>query len=213
MAEQKLFAHFKTDGAGSFAATFSRFGLVDSDGDVTLASAIPIGREVPISAWGHGSWQPGAQSLPIGRGVIRADTTRAWVEGDFFLDTTSGRDTYLVIKHLGSLQQWSYGFRALDVSVEPGELQIYGANARRILKGLDVFEASPVLVGAGVRTTTDSVKDSGLVHDPALAAIAARVRDATTDHELHAAYRRTLLRTLRHSPLSTRDLDELLSST
>lgn len=61
------------NGDGQLVATFSRFDVVDRDGDVTLASAIPRGAEVLLGSWNHSSVTGSA--LPIGKGRIVNDGT------------------------------------------------------------------------------------------------------------------------------------------
>ena len=64
-------------------------------------------------------------------------------------------ETYKTVKNLGDLQEWSYGFKVLDDEI--GEFQ---GKQVRILKKLDVYEVSPVLIGAGVGTGTTSLKSA-----------------------------------------------------
>jgi HK97 family phage prohead protease len=135
---------------GSFVATFATLNVIDKDRDVTLPGAFEDGAPVRISAWGH-NWG----ALPVGKGVIHADDERAWVEGQFFLDTAHGKDTYLTVKALGDLQEWSYGYDILDAA--PG--QVEGQDVQ-LLRGLKVHEVSPVLIGAGVDTRTDQIKSA-----------------------------------------------------
>jgi HK97 family phage prohead protease len=132
---------------GEFRATFATLNVVDRDGDVTSPGAFTE-QPVKIASWGH-QWT----QLPVGLGTIRADSERAWVDGQFFLDTTPGRDTYTTVKRLGGLQEWSYGFEILDATFG----QFDGKDVR-FLKRLNVFEVSPVLLGAGIGTRTDSIK-------------------------------------------------------
>lgn len=138
------------DGApeGAFTATFATLGVVDRDGDLTIPGAFREGQEVRITQWAH-NWG----ALPAGRGVIHADATRAWVDGQFFLDTEHGQQTYLTVKNLGELQEWSYGFDIKEWSI--GEFE---GQQVRFLRSLDVFEVSPVLLGAGLDTGTDDIK-------------------------------------------------------
>lgn len=133
---------------GSFEATFATLGVIDKDGDVTVSGAFQDGQEVRISAWGH-NWG----ALPVGKGTIHADDTRAWVDGQFFLDTEAGLETYKTVKGLSSLQEWSYGFEVKDQSF--GEFE---GRQVRFLRALDVFEVSPVMIGAGIDTGTDIIK-------------------------------------------------------
>jgi hypothetical protein len=78
MPERKglLAFEFKAEKEGSFRATFSRFNVVDRDGDVTMPDAFEKGQEVRIAQWGH-NW--GAPA--IGKGAIDFDEERAWVDG------------------------------------------------------------------------------------------------------------------------------------
>lgn len=138
---------------GSFEATFATLGVIDKDGDVTVTGAFQDGQEVRISAWGH-NWG----ALPVGKGVIHADEQRAWVDGQFFLELPAGKDTYQTVKLLGELQEWSYGFEIKDQSF--GEFE---GRQVRFLRGLDVFEVSPVMIGAGVDTGTDLIKTGAKV--------------------------------------------------
>jgi HK97 family phage prohead protease len=140
----------KEDGPeGSFQAIFSTFNVIDHDRDVTLPGAFTDGQEVRISSWGH-KWH----DLPVGRGVIRADEVKAWVDGQFFLDTEGGAETYKTVKNLGNLQEWSYGFDILEVGFGKWEDQ----ENIRFLRKLDVFEVSPVMLGAGIGTQTTAIK-------------------------------------------------------
>lgn len=138
---------------GVVAAVFSTFGVIDSDGDVTRPGAFEDGAPVRISAYGHGSW---AGALPVGKGTIRQTKKEAILDGQFFLDTTAGRDTFTVVKELGALQEWSYGYDPVEFSFgEQNDQKV------RFLDKLKVFEVSPVLIGAGVNTRTLVAKSRG----------------------------------------------------
>jgi HK97 family phage prohead protease len=135
-------------GEGEFTAVFATLGVKDLDGDVTIPGAFQEGQEVRIARWGH-NWG----DLPVGKGTIHADEKEAWVEGQFFMDTQGGQEHYKTVKALGDLQEWSYGFDILEE--EPGEVN---GEPVRFLKRLDVFEVSPVLLGAGIDTRTEAIK-------------------------------------------------------
>ena len=139
--------------AGTVTAVFSRFNVRDEDGDVTLPGAFKNGQRVLISAYGHASW---GGALPVGTGVIYADDEKAWMDGQFFLDTIGGKETFTTIKGTGELQEWSYGYDVLERGDVTDAMR--QAGVWRVLKSLDVFEVSPVLLGAGVGTGTLSVK-------------------------------------------------------
>lgn len=139
----------ETDGQeGTFEAVFATFNVIDRDGDVTKPGAFRDGQKVRISAWGH-NWGV----LPVGKGVIHADEEKAWVEGRFFLDTEGGLDTYRTVKGLEELQEWSYGFDILKGT--EGEFE---GERVRYLEALDVYEVSPVMLGAGIGTRTTGIK-------------------------------------------------------
>lgn len=133
---------------GTFEAVFATFNVIDRDGDVTKPGAFRDGQKVRISAWGH-NWGV----LPVGKGVIHADEEKAWVEGRFFLDTEGGLDTYRTVKGLEELQEWSYGFDILKGT--EGEFE---GERVRYLEALDVYEVSPVMLGAGIGTRTTGIK-------------------------------------------------------
>lgn len=136
------------DKPGAFRATFSLFNVKDLDGDVTLPGAFKVGAPVRIAQWGH-NW--GAPA--IGTGTIDADDTSAWVDGQFNLNMTAGKETYESVKASGELQQWSYGFDIDEWSVGKFE----GEEAL-FLKALTVHEVSPVMLGAQPLTSTDRIK-------------------------------------------------------
>lgn len=135
---------------GEVDVVFATLDVIDSDGDVTVPGAFQEGAEVVISAYGHTSWQG---ALPVGKGQIRTVGDEAIMSGQFFMDTTVGRDTFAVVKELGSLQQWSYGFDVTESAF--GEKDDQNV---RFLKGLEVYEVSPTLLGAGVNTRVLSAK-------------------------------------------------------
>jgi hypothetical protein len=133
---------------GLVEAVFATLDKTDKDKDVTLKGAFEDGAPVRISAWGHSSWPERGARLPVGKGAMRETKSEAVMDGQFFMDTTDGRDTFGVVKALteddGPGQEWSYGFDVLDS--ERGEKD---GERVRFLKKLKVYEVSPVLVGAG----------------------------------------------------------------
>lgn len=177
---QKSLSHVEIKNAdlGEVSAVFSTFNVVDSDGDVTLPGAFSDGEEVLISSYGHTSWQG---ALPVGKGRIRSTKSEAILDGQFFMDTGHGRDTFAVVKALGGSQQWSYGFDTLDS--EPGK---FDGRDVKMLKRLKVHEVSPVLIGAGVNTRTLAVK--ALTEGGYDVADAVRIADRTVS-EYKAAIR------------------------
>lgn len=142
----KAVSRFKIKDAdqGLVEVAFATFDKVDKDGDVTVKGAFEDGAEVRISAWGHSSWPQRGAALPVGKGVIRETSTEAVMEGEFFLKTQAGHDTFEVVKELGDLQEWSYGYDTLD-----SEFGQKDGKRVRFLKSQAVHEVSPTLLGAG----------------------------------------------------------------
>ena len=138
---------------GTLAAVFSVFNMVDSDGDVVLQSTFTAGQSVPM-VWAH-DW-----TRPVGRGTISITPEHAIFDGRFFTETRDGMDAYQTVKAMSDLQEFSWGFRVLDA--EPGEMN---GQPVRFIKRADVFEVSPVLVGANRETFTMSIKGHGLAFD------------------------------------------------
>lgn len=145
----------KEDGEekGSVEAVFSVYNNVDSDGDVVVPGAVKSGfanNQVPM-VFAH-KWDQ-----PIGKGVIEEKEDSAVFKGSFFMDTEAGKEAYNLVKSMGDLQQWSFGFRVNDSEV--GKLQKDDSETQaRFLKDLTVYEVSPVLVGANQETYTLAIK-------------------------------------------------------
>jgi Caudovirus prohead serine protease len=138
----------KADSAGSFTAVFATLGVIDHDGDVTVEGAFKDGVDVIVGSWGHKTHE-----LPVGKGTIRTTPAEAVVEGEFFLNTGPGKDTYETVKALGPLGEWSYVFTVTKQSFgEKDGRQV------RFLEGLNVYSVDPVLAGAGIDTRTTDIK-------------------------------------------------------
>ncbi len=144
----------KSADRGEVQAVFATYNVVDDDGDVTLPGAFKDGADVAISAYGHGSWPQRGNVPPVGRGTIKTTGTEAMLDGKFFLKTAGGRDAFELVKEMGPLQEWSYGYDILASA--PGEVD---GKSVQYLQALDVHEVSPVLKGSGVNTRTLGVKE------------------------------------------------------
>ena len=146
---------FKAEEEGKVSAVFSVFNTLDSDGDVVVEDAIKSGFKsgsVPM-VWAH-KWD-----MPIGKGEIKQDGDKATFEGSFFMDTESGKEAYNLVKAMGDLQQWSFGYRVNDS--ERGKFKSNDKEVdARYLKDLSVYEVSPVLVGANQETYTMAIKSN-----------------------------------------------------
>lgn len=196
----------KSDSPGTFTARIATLNVIDKDGDVTLPGAFPNGKNILISAYMHSIW---ADALPVGKGVIREDNGEVFVDGAFYLNTTAGKEHYETIKNAPELQEWSYGFRVLEVA----EGTPWNDNPKvwRVLKKLDVFEASPVLRGAGINTGTLAIKsDEGITFTGQSEAVLAAVKDLTTRVKSLADLRRKEGRKL--SPAFKEKLEEQIKT-
>lgn len=141
------------DDSGQVEAVFSLFNSLDSDGDVVVPGAVKSGfknNQVPM-VWSH-KWD-----MPIGKGTIEQDDDKAVFKGEFFMDTESGKEAYNLVKNMGDMQQWSFGYKVNDS--EYAKADDNSTNAR-YLKDLTVYEVSPVLVGANQDTYTLAIKSN-----------------------------------------------------
>lgn len=144
---------------GQVTAVFATLDVVDKDGDVTVKGAFTDGAKAVISPFGHKIWEG---SPPVGKGTIKEVDNEAVFEGQFFMNTTHGRDAFETIKALteddGPGSEWSYGFDVEDS--DPAQKgSAYGDKHKRTLKKLKVHEVSPVLIGAGVQTRVTGLKE------------------------------------------------------
>lgn len=202
-------------GEGAVQAAFSVFDVVDSQGDVVLKSAFTAGQTVAMT-WSH-DW-----SQIIGKGVVRLTDDEAIFDGRFFTETTAGRDAYLTVKAMGAAQQWSFGFQIS--AAEPG---VKDGQDVRFIKSLEVFEASPVLVGANRATRTLAIKGHGLSFDEhvdqalgALEELLARVRSGAESRAqekvgrpISAARRARLATTATAIRAGADEIDAMLAET
>ena len=152
ITKQYKFRELKLEGdQGRFEAVFATLNVIDKDGDLTLPGAFGE-QQVIVSAYGHGSW---GGALPVGKGRIFERGEEAIVDGQFFLDTQAGQQTYLTVKNVGDLQEWSYALPEIDY-----EMRDENGQRIRVLKRIRVNEVSPVLMGAGVATRLLDIKSA-----------------------------------------------------
>ena len=156
---------------GSVTLAFSRLNVVDHDGDVTFPGALPAGKAVPMSDFGHTSWDG---ALPVGRGVISERDGLGILDGAFFMQADQGRNAYHTVKAMAELQEWSYGY----VPLPPSGPEVFAGRTVRALRKLDVHEISPVLLAAGIGTGTLAIKGGDPGPGLPYAEHVSRVRDA-----------------------------------
>lgn len=142
------------DKPGSLTAKFATLNVIDKDGDVLLPGLIENEKSILISAYQHGSWTGG---LPVGKGNIYERDGALIMEGRLNLATESGKEHYEMMKFAPELQEWSFGFKVLEVDEESEWAQ--NPKVWRVLKKIEVFEVSPVLRGAGVDTRILAIKN------------------------------------------------------
>lgn len=136
---------------GRVVALFSRFNVVDSDGDITLPTAFEDGQEVPIGGWNHAF-----SALPVGKGTIHVGEDAARLDGQLFMNTQHGEAMFGTLKGLGKLAEWSYVYEVKEWAAQEVEGQHI-----RVLQKIDPWSVDPVTRGAGVGTMTELVKAGG----------------------------------------------------
>jgi HK97 family phage prohead protease len=149
--EHKTFAIKELTAEGQIEAVISTFGR-DREGDVMTREAFTgsQGKEI-VMVWSH-DWQQ-----PIGKGVVSVGEGSAVFKGQFWLDTIDGEQAYRKVKNAGPLQEYSIGFQIKDA--EKGYQDVEGKQVyTRTIKDIELFEASPVLIGAAYNTGTVAVK-------------------------------------------------------
>lgn len=137
---------------GEVDLVFSTFNEMDHDGDVTMSGAFEDGKKVPVSAYGHTSWEG---ALPVGIASLRQTPKEGQANARFFLDTPDGAATFKTVQrlHKEGIGEWSYGYVPEEFHFGDWE----GRQARFLTK-VQVDEVSPVLKGAGLSTRTLSAK-------------------------------------------------------
>lgn len=143
-------AEVKATDKGEVTAVFSRLNVIDHDQDVTTPGAFAGKQAVRVSEWNHNSYQG---ALPVGMGTVTEEGDVGIFKGQFWLHLEHAKASFGVVKELGDLGEWSYGFDVLQADF--GEFE--GQNVR-FLRSLKVNEVSPVLLGAGIGTGTLSAK-------------------------------------------------------
>ena len=103
---------------GQVEAVFAKFDVVDLDGDVTRKGAIPEGTAVVISAYNHQSHKG---ALPVGKGTIHEVGNQAVLKGQFFMDTTHGRDAFLTVKALYELERVQGRYALVTMCIGGGQ--------------------------------------------------------------------------------------------
>ena len=147
--ERKTFTlEIKDEATGKVEAVFSTFNVKDYHDDWTLPGAFGD-VDVLIGSWGHGTV---FGDPPVGLGTISETEKDARLIGQYFLDTFEGKEQFTTVKKVGPRQEWSYSYEVLETGEITEDLR--QAGVRRVIKKAEVFEISPVMRGAGIRTRT-----------------------------------------------------------
>lgn len=154
------------DGSGQMVV--ATLNVVDLDGDVTLPGF--FGRQtavmVPTHDWAH---------VPIGKGVVYERGNEAIVDFQLNLGIEAARDWHAAIKfdleNPPALQQYSYGFNIKTGGARKGTFEGRPVRFLQPLSdgspGVTVFEVSPVLRAAGIRTRTLNIGSGMTAEDQA----------------------------------------------
>jgi HK97 family phage prohead protease len=143
-------------------------GNLDSGGDIIAPGAFRATTKAPWILWGHKfdeatligrtmDWEelmPGDLRLP--KELRSAGFGGLWVKAQINLDKSTGADAFADLKFHPDLG-WSIGYRVEDFET-PKSSEEVEAGVRRILKSVDVIEASPVIVGMNQLAGTLTVK-------------------------------------------------------
>lgn len=151
-------AQIKASEDGTIEAIVSVFGNVDLAGEKILHGAFKntLTKKLPKGVWMHDWTIPIAKTISaeeIAAGDSRLpdslkDLGGLLIKGQFNLNTTRGKDAYEDLK-FGTVDEFSIGYRVLDSDL---------INGVKELKEIELFEWSPVLVGANRATTMMSLK-------------------------------------------------------
>lgn len=139
---------------GEFVARVATLNVRDRDGDVTRPGAFEDGKAVPVSHFGHGSSRD--SELTVGAAVLTEEGNEVLATGRFNLKTLAGREHYETLKfnkENALRTEWSYAFIPSKISF--GD---FDGGQVRFLESIEVFEVSPVLVGAGMGTELLGIK-------------------------------------------------------
>lgn len=174
MAVKSFVPEFKAVGDdGSASWVMARLNVKDSDDDVTLPGA--FGSQTFSIVPAHDS-----RHVPLGKATVTEEGDEAVVHAKFNLAIPAAKDWHSAIKfdleNPPAVQEYSYGYRLNEGGWKMGEFQ--GEQVRFLTPkadgshGIDVYESSPVLRGAGVGTRTLAAK-SGLQFSEHIEAVMA----------------------------------------
>ena len=135
---------------GIIEAYVSTFGNKDLAGEIIDKGAFTesLQRKLPKGVWSHDWDKPVAKTLEG-----REDEKGLYIKGQFNLDTQRGREAFSDIA-FDIIDEFSIGFRVAE--------EEFDEDGTRHLKKIDLYEWSPVLVGANPATELIGVKSDQL---------------------------------------------------
>ena len=142
-------------GEGYLKAVFCTFGDIDKDGDIVHAGAVGD-QNVLLSAYQHTSWDG---ALPIGKGRVYEENGLGVFEGHINMELQSAKDTYSAMKFAPEHQEWSWGFNVTKYDYSDDGGSIWSPRTMNIYE-TEIFEVSPVLIGAGNGTRLVELKSA-----------------------------------------------------
>ena len=148
---------------GEVRAKVASLGVKDNENHLIVKGE--VGRhDVIVSEWNHNALIGAVIQPPVGRGVIFEDEDDLIAEIEYFLEIEHAKNAFQRVKKLGTMAEWSIGFKAdrLEFVRDPDtpddpRAAVYITH----LYGVDVKEVSPVGVGASPDTRTLAVKNHG----------------------------------------------------
>jgi hypothetical protein len=144
----------KDESLGIVEAVVATLNVVDHDRDVILPGAIKNGSKVKLSSYGHDVITAGAS--PVGLATVHVIGEQAILKGQFFMNTSRGREAFETVKALGADGEWSIGYFPSKTAPMTKVWQEKGAE--RLLSQIVLVESSPVFIGASPDTATVGVK-------------------------------------------------------
>ena len=178
-------------GDGNVRAVIATLGQIDRHSDIILPGF--IGDQATRMVWHHDAHRP------VGRGRVFETDSEVHFEGQFFTHLDSGREAYELVKAMGDLQEWSFGFYVRDGAAQASDVDGKSVTLLKPLAdgpGAEVVEVSPVMVGAGVGTRTLALKSHVAVSDPERDVLTIRT-EAGEEHVYDVASDGTLARRCR----------------
>lgn len=136
---------------GTGSAVFATLQVIDKDADVIMPGSIADSPKTVKLVAAH-DWK----APNIGMATIKEVGNELVADFKFYLDMPSAKEWYTALKNNfdnGVSQEFSFGFNTTQA-----EKGTWEEKSVRLIKGMSIFEVSPVMIGAGENTRTLAVK-------------------------------------------------------